>query len=316
MGELLAPLQQWAAGVDTDAFWWTCALLAAAALGGGWLGFRRLRRARLIEDTPTQRLRSAAQGYVEFEGVARWIPGPEIRSPLSRTACVWWRYAVEQRRGSGKNARWHRLEGGTSDDLFLLDDATGECVIDPEGAQVYPDVRRQWRGGTRRPLRIPAADRGWLGRLGLGFGSYRYSEQLISLQAPLHALGQFSTVRAARAEDAQQAQRELLAEWKQNQQALLARFDANGDGEIDLDEWERVRAEALETVRRQAAETPAPPDTHVLRKPGDGRAFLLSTWPQDKLARYKRISAAFMIAGAAIAVVLLAILLETRLTLN
>lgn len=316
MTELLAPLRQWAAGADTDGFWWLCALLAAAALAGGWLGFRRLRRARLIEDTPTQRLRSAAQGYLELEGLARWMPGPEIRAPLSRTPCVWWRYSIEQRRGSGKNARWHRLEGGTSDDLFLLDDGTGECVIDPEGAQVYPDVRRQWRGGTRRPLRIPAEDRGWLGRLGFGFGSYRYSEQLISLQSPLHALGQFGTVRAARADDEQQAQRELLAEWKRDRAALLARFDADGDGEIDLDEWETARAKALETVRRQAAETPAPPDTHVLRKPGDGRAFLLSTWPQDKLARYKRVSAACMLAGAAIAVVLLAVFLEARLALG
>lgn len=316
MAELLAPLQQWAAGADTDTFWWTCALLAAATLAGVWLGFRRLRRARLIEDTPTQRLRSAAQGYVELEGTARWMPGPEIRAPLSRTPCVWWRYRIEQRRGSGKNARWHRLEGGVSDDLFLLDDGTGECVIDPEGAQVYPDVRRQWRGATRRPLRIPSADRGWLGRLGIGFGSYRYSENLISLQAPLHALGSFSTVRAAREADDKAAVRELLAEWKRDREALLARFDADGDGDIDMQEWENARAEALETVRRQRAEQAEPPDTHVLRKPADGRAFLLSTWPQDKLARYKRISAAFLLAGAAVGGVLLAIFLEARLTWN
>ena len=74
MPELLAPLRQWAAGADPDGFWWLCTLLAAATLGSGWLGFRRLKRARLIEDTPTQRLRSAAQGYVELEGAAstRW----------------------------------------------------------------------------------------------------------------------------------------------------------------------------------------------------------------------------------------------------
>ena len=316
MPELLAPLRQWAAGADPDGFWWLCTLLAAATLGSGWLGFRRLKRARLIEDTPTQRLRSAAQGYVELEGAARWMPGPEIRAPLSRTPCAWWRYRIEQRRGSGKNARWHRLEGGVSDDLFLLDDGTGECVIDPEGAQVYPDVRRQWRGSTRRPLRIPPADRGWLGRLGIGFGSYRYSEQLISLQAPLHALGQFGTVRAARGEDERQAQRELLAEWKRDRETLLVRFDADGDGAIDLDEWEAARFRALETVRREAAEAPAPPDAHMLREPGDGRAFLLSTWPQDRLARYKRISAAFLLAGAAAGGVLLAIFLEARLTWN
>lgn len=314
MTEVLNSLQQWAARTDPDGFWLVCALLAAAVLAGGWLGFRRLRHARLIEDTPTQRVRSAAQGYVELEGVARTMPGPDILSPLTRTPCVWWRYAIEQRRGSGKNARWHRLEGGSSDDLFLLDDGTGACVVDPDGAQVFPDIRRQWRGATRRPLRIPSANRGWLGHLGIGFGAYRYSEQLVSLEAPLHALGAFGTVRAARAADEQADVRELLAEWKRDQQALLARFDRDGDGEIDLDEWEAARAKALETVRRQHAAEPAPPDTHVLRQPGDGRAFLLSTWPQEKLARHKRISATLMIGGAALGILLLAVILQGRLT--
>lgn len=311
MTQALAPLQAWAARADTDAFWLVCALLLAAVLAGGWLGFRRLRRARLIEDTPTQRVRSATQGYVELEGVARWMDGPKTMSPLTRTPCVWWHYSVEHRRGSGRNARWQRLEGGRSDDLFLLDDGSGECVVDPEGAQIYPDIRRQWRGGTRRPLRTPKANRGWLGTL--GFGSYRYTERLISTGAPLHALGQFSTVRAARADDERHAVRELLAEWKRDRETLLARFDANGDGRIDMQEWEAARQAAIDSVRRQRADRPVLPDTHVLRRPGDGRAFLLSTWPQDKLARHKRVSSALMLAGAGLAVLLLTILLEARL---
>lgn len=313
MAEWLTALQRWAPRADADGFWITCSLLAAAVVAGGWLGFARLRRARLIEDTPTQRLRSAAQGYAELRGEARLMPGPAIASPLTRTPCVWWRYAIEQRRGSGRNARWHRLEGGASDDLFLLDDSTGECVVDPEGALVYPDIRRQWRGATRQPMRTPSADGGWLSRLGLGFGSYRYSESLISLRAPLHALGDFRTLRAARTEDDRHAVRELLAEWKRDRTTLLTRFDADGDGDIDLVEWEAAREAAIETVRAQRAAEPIPADTHMLRRPGDGRTFLLSTWPQDKLARYKRITATLMITGAGAAVVVLAVLLQARL---
>lgn len=47
-----------------------------------YLGFRQLHRARLIEDTPTSRIRSAAQGYAELEGRAVALGDP-LYAPLS-----------------------------------------------------------------------------------------------------------------------------------------------------------------------------------------------------------------------------------------
>ena len=313
MHDALAALRGWAASAPDNEFWIAFAVLAVLLALGTWQGFARPRRARLIEDTPTQRVRSAAQGYVELEGRARWMPGPGIFSPLSRSPCVWWTYKIQQQRGSGRNRRWHTLESGTSDDLFLLDDGTGECVIDADGALVYADVKRQWRGATRRPMRIPKPDSGWLGRIGFSFGSYRYVERCISAEAPLHAMGRFDTARAARADDEASEVRALLGEWKRDRASLIERFDADGDGTIDLDEWERARSAALETVRQRQAEAPVPDDVHVMRRSGDGRPFVLSTWPQDKLARYKRITGFALLAAASGAAVLLAALLEARL---
>ncbi|MCR9089932.1 GIDE domain-containing protein [Algiphilus sp.] len=313
MGGYLTALEQWTASAPDNEFWWSAALLAVVVLVGGSIGFAHLRRARMIEDTPTQRIRSAAQGYVELEGKARWIPGPQIHSPLSRQPCVWWRYSIERRQGSGRNARWHRVESGTSDDLFALDDGTGVCVIDPDAARVYADVRRSWRGASERPMRVPQPQQHWFDVIGFSFGRYRYREQLISLNAPLHAMGRFDTARAIREDDNEQDVRELLVAWKQDRAALMARFDENDDGEIDMQEWARAREAAREQVRRERVQEPPPQDVHVLRRPADRRPFVLSTWPQAKLARHKRMIAFPLLVLSAAASVLLILALLLRL---
>lgn len=313
MFEYLAALDHWARTAPDNKFWWSAALLAVLVVVGGITAFANLRRARMIEDTPTQRIRSAAQGYVELEGKARWIPGPEIRSPLSREPCVWWRYSIERRQGSGRNARWHRIESGRSDDLFALDDGTGVCVIDPDNALVYADVRRSWRGATERPMRIPQPKQHWFDYIGLAIGRYRYREQLISLNAPLHAMGRFDTARAIREEDDEQDVRELLVAWKQDRAQLLERFDRNNDGEIDMQEWAQARAAARQEVRQQRVQEPPPRDVHVMRQPADRRPFVLSTWPQDRLARHKRLIAFPLLVVTIAASVLLIMALLARL---
>ena len=59
-----------------DPHFWQLALAVAAPLCF-YFGFRNWRLARLIDDTPRSRIRSAAQGYVELAGAAR---------PLARAA--------------------------------------------------------------------------------------------------------------------------------------------------------------------------------------------------------------------------------------
>ena len=69
-------------------------------LGFSLYGFERFlrlqARRRLMQDTPTSRIRSAAQGYVEFEGWAENSPARPIFSPLTHTACTRYRYKVEE----------------------------------------------------------------------------------------------------------------------------------------------------------------------------------------------------------------------------
>jgi hypothetical protein len=259
---------------------WVCAgSLAAIALF--FTSFALIRRARLLEDTPTSLIRSAAQGYVELNGYARLLPGPPIVSPLSDTPCAWWSYRVDERYRNGGKTEWRMVENETSGELFVIADATGECIVDPDDATVTPGLSRRWGGPAQRPHRPP--DGSWF-----YFGDYRYSEKLILIGAPLYAIGWFRTQNAMQDFNESRDVGELLAEWKRDQRDLLRRFDANGDGQIDLQEWETVRRAAIGQVRAHQVEQSLNPDLHVLCKPPDRRPFLLSTVTQKILTRRMR----------------------------
>ncbi len=271
---------------------WTLAAFCGAG-AAAWLGLRDLRRARELEDTPQSRIRSAAQGYVQLLGRARLMPGPRIVSPLSGVPCIWWHFRVTLTEGRDTEV----LADASSDELFYLSDTTGDCIVDPVGAEVEPNVTRQWRGHARKPLHLPRSR--W--DAFFTYGKYRYSEQLITEDTLLTAEGWFRTQAAVQASDESRDLAALLGEWKRDRGELLRRFDADRNGRIDPVEWETARAAALEEIRTQRAEQQALPDLNVLGKPPDRRAFLLSAVPrQTLLERYRR-RGRILLAAAALA---------------
>lgn len=276
-------------------FWFATGALAIAALATLIATFIFVKRARLITDTPTAKIRSAPQGYVELSGFGKMLDGPPIHAPLTHAPCVWWWYKIEERRTSYSNGkrttRWVTIDQGRSDALFLLVDDTGECIVDPEAAKVIPEVKHRWHGSSRRPASGPKS-----GGFSL-FGKYRYLEHRIAPLHPLYALGQFRSQGVHHEFDEQGDVRELLAEWKRDEATLLREFDADGNGEIDLEEWERVRVRAVEQVREKLADQAANPDVHVLARPSDRRPFILSAVPQETLVRRYRIQAGLAFAG-------------------
>jgi hypothetical protein len=245
------------------------------------------RRYRQIQDLPTSNVASAAQGYVELLGRAQMLPGTQILSRLSSSPCCWYSYQIEEK---SSNDKWQTVDSGRSVDHFLLVDETGQCVISPEGAEVLTHDHKQW-----------------------DVGSYRYSEWLLLGRTVLYAIGEFSTTSAA-AVTAREERADvgaLLADWKKNEQRLRERFDLNRDGRIDLKEWGLARLQAQREVRKQHAElrSRVVEGVHLLRKPGDGRLFLLANEMPDKLgARYRFWSwahlAIFIGAGSACVIML------------
>lgn len=302
------------ANADTSDYALWLAVVIVGGIASLVASLWQYKRGRLFADTPTSRIRSASQGYVELQGHAELIDGPPIVSPLTGKHCVWWQYRIEERRTTISNGkrrtRWVTIRRGRSDSLFLLRDDTGECIVDPEAATVVTDTREQWRDHSPMPRGggIGENSRGLWSTL----GRYRYTERRLHQADALYAIGQFRTDGAHHDFNENTALRELLADWKRDENALLERFDTNNDGEIDLDEWEAVRKVALDTVRDELSQRAADSDIHVLCRPSDRRPYVLSTQPGASLTRNAYWSAAIWFAVFLMACAGLAVLLTGR----
>ena len=147
----MSALSEWAKFSTTDDFWMVASILILLTIFGFAGAFYFFMRKRIMEDTPTSKIRSAAQGYVELDGVGDLLEGPPIIAPLTGATCTWYSYKIEQHRRSGKNSHWSTIEKGTSEDLFLIIDDTGQCIVDPEGASVTPAEKDVWYGASSRP---------------------------------------------------------------------------------------------------------------------------------------------------------------------
>jgi len=304
-------ISEWARSSPTQEFWIIAILAIIASLVGIFAGFYYLTRKRILENIPTSKIRSAAQGYLELIGRGQLLEGPPIISPLTGNRCTWVSDRVEERRDSGKNTRWEMIETGTSDSLFLIIDETGQCVIDPEGASVIPAVTDTWYGTGPRPQSGPGIKRGIFSG-----GRFRYIESRMHAGEPLFAIGLFKTVGGANAElNANVEVVSLLQEWKSNSNELLQKFDQNRDGQIDVQEWEKVRDTALQEVLGRHREFTSAPavnlmsNTHDLRRP-----YILSAISQQLLIqRFTWYSAGFItlffLAGAFACLVITARLL-------
>jgi len=139
---------------------------------------RNFKKWRHASDTPTSKIRSAAQGYVELKGRIALVEGqPPLIAPLSGIACVWWEYEIRRGRDIIETKR-------STADSFYLDDGTGQCKINLEGAKIIEHSMREWHGKTRYPQ---PGDRH------TDEGSYEYVESLLFPGRRLYALGEFKS---------------------------------------------------------------------------------------------------------------------------
>lgn len=188
--------------------WLGC--LSAMAIISFFAWLSALHRLRTIRGTPTSRIASAAQGYVELIGRGKPFGEMPLISKCRQLPCLWYRYKIEQR---GSKDEWKTVGSGESLDSFMLRDDTGDCVVDPEYAEIVTKHRDQWQEGD-----------------------YRYTEWKLINSDKLYVIGEFRTRSGAIEFDSRAELNALLAEWKQDKPALHARFDLNNDGELDMNE--------------------------------------------------------------------------------
>ncbi|MBS97368.1 MAG: hypothetical protein CMI01_01645 [Oceanospirillaceae bacterium] len=281
-----------------------------------YLAFRIYRHIRLISDTPTALIRSAPQGYVEIIGHVIAGENGMLNSPLSQRPCVWYRIKVERRERSSDNKRdsWRTVRNETSESWFQINDNTGTCLVDPEGAIVKTRHKQVWFGSSEYPgsgYAMPGS--GGFAQVGVfsrykqnilgSSGRFRYTEELIFEYEPLYALAEFRSVGGGRERlDLKTTSAEILRDWKADQAALIDRFDADGDGKIDLQEWEQARLAARKEARARQGELDEIPTMHVLMNPDlRGHPYLLSTFDEEQLLTRNRWYMAGLMACALLA---------------
>jgi hypothetical protein len=152
-------------------------------------GFRALQRKRLIENIPTSKIRSAALGLVEVNGLA--CGTYTMLAPVTAKSCYLYRTTVWTRR-QGKDKEWQKAADETLHVPFYLDDNTGHVLIDPSGAELdlHCDFHEEYGSSVFGKDEIPAGVRGFLTRHGISTDQrLKVEERCIKPKNALFVLG-------------------------------------------------------------------------------------------------------------------------------
>jgi len=267
--------------LSLDPAFFTISLIVSvlASLFSFYSMYEWYRQAMMMIAMPSSKIRSAVQGHIELIGKTRMMEGPLIISPLSQKKCVWFKYKVEEKAHRDNDrisfdSNWEVIQEQTSDELFLIEDETGQCVIDPDHATVMTDNKRVWFHRGRR-----------------------YTEALIYEHETLYAMGLFESLDNVERQKQEEDIRYILRAWKQDQATLLARFDHNNDGKIDQEEWADAQQVAQEYVEREQGLRTKLAQLHVLKtSPHRDQSFILSTLPEQSLIKQYQLKALFYLA--------------------
>ncbi|MEO7344923.1 MAG: hypothetical protein ABIU85_08820 [Methylotenera sp.] len=220
-----------------------------------------------ITEAPISSIVAAAQGYIELHGTASTLK--PLKTPFHNIPCVWYRAWVFADRhedaDSNKITDTRLLEYVESDQSFQLQDSSGSCTVNPKGAEIiYSEKRTQHKN------------------------EHRYVEEYLPAGKRLYVLGHLDTRHEYNTADAIRRDTGILiASWKTNPAKLLLRFDHDRNGYIDMDEWERARAEARQEVEMHH-QMRTHNEMYTLAKPAKDQLFLISALsPQALRGRYE-----------------------------
>lgn len=140
-----------------------------------WLGFRALRRKRLLQNLPTSKVQGAFIGLVELKGAAE-IENPVV-SFLAEQPCVWYSYSIQEHwsrtrtetytdsKGNTQTrtvheSGWTTVDSGGEQIPFYLEDDTGFLLVRPDNAKVEGVQVFSHTCGRSDPLYYDKAPRG------------------------------------------------------------------------------------------------------------------------------------------------------------
>jgi hypothetical protein len=168
-------------------------LVSAVAIAGGLYsfvrGFRLLARKRLVLNTSASKIRSASLGLVEVSGRAT---GPySLPAPITGSPCYLYRTIVWRQDEASKTREWKKVAEETLNVFFFLDDATGQLLVNPAGAEL--DLHCDFRQAYDQTWisRVPDRASSFLNRhcITPGGDHLRIEEWTIRPNDPLYIIG-------------------------------------------------------------------------------------------------------------------------------
>jgi len=131
-------------------------MVAAFTLIGGLvfvMGFVKMRKYRIIRDTPRSKIRSMSMGIVEIHGSVE--ADQLIKSPFSKTDCVYYKYEImEYRKSSSSKSksttyRWQKVGSGEQSVPFFAVDETGKALVEPDKAEFEVSYKKGFYQKTK-----------------------------------------------------------------------------------------------------------------------------------------------------------------------
>ena len=115
------------------------------------LGFKKIKTKRYIENIPTSLSKGLAYGPAEIKGKTVLYEGNAHRltGPLTKNKCLYYRYLVTEKRGSGKDRKTVVIEDSSEMVPFLCEDKEGFTRVVPFGASFMCDVKKRKKSGAR-----------------------------------------------------------------------------------------------------------------------------------------------------------------------
>ena len=234
-------------GIFVPGSWIWLLVLPLLACSSFYYWVRAYRRQRMVEDVPTSKISNAAQGYAELRGTVAPAPAGAVKAALTHQPCVWYTYSIDEDESGGHT---RTIESGTVGVPFLIRDETGECLVNPHGADLLCEMCERWDEGQRH-----------------------YSEWSIRVGDPIYAIGRFSTHAVPPAGDLAIQTDAVLRSWLADPKGFFIRFDADRNGKIAALELAKAREAARgEALQRNAAKAA---ELNTLVAPEDGRPFVL-----------------------------------------
>jgi hypothetical protein len=251
-------------GTHNELRWYLLLGIAVACFAGAQNYWRLLK----LKEAPISTIAAAAQGYIELYGRAKCDNQP-LKTPYQSIPCVWyraWVYANFLDKNRDDSLLDNRLLSyEESHEVFILDDGTAQCMVNPDGAEVVYFQAKTWRKND-----------------------HRYVEQYLPVNKPLYVIGQLDTRKDVMSEKVlNQEVRDILSEMKTRPQQLLNRYDHNLNGQIDMHEWEKAREDVVHQVKAKYAMN-AHTGNFTMTKPIDHHLFLISAKSPTQLrAQYR-----------------------------